>query len=39
MSQNAEEDRKCFILDVDKSRLENAPGFDKSNWPDMTETS
>jgi PRC-barrel domain len=34
-----DEDRKCFILDVDKSRLENAPGFDKSNWPDMTETS
>jgi len=34
-----DEDRKCFILDVDKSRLENAPGFDKSNWPDMGETS
>ena len=34
-----DEDRKCFILDVDKSRLENAPGFDKSNWPDMTEAS
>ena len=34
-----DEDRKCFILNVDKSRLENAPGFDKSNWPDMTETS
>jgi PRC-barrel domain len=34
-----DEDRKCFILDVNKSRLENAPGFDKSNWPDMTETS
>jgi sporulation protein YlmC with PRC-barrel domain len=34
-----DEDRKCFILDVDKSRLENAPGFDKSNWPDMADTS
>jgi hypothetical protein len=34
-----DEHRKCFILDVDKSRLENAPGFDKSNWPDMTKTS
>jgi hypothetical protein len=34
-----DEDRKCCILDVDKSRLENAPGFDKSNWPDMAETS
>src|ERR1700736_2204440 len=32
-----DEDRKCFILDVDKRRLENAPGFDTSNWPDMTD--
>ncbi len=32
-----DEDRKCFILDVDKSRLENAPGFDKDNWPDMAD--
>ncbi len=30
-----DEDEKCFILDVDKSVLENAPGFDKDNWPDM----
>ena len=22
-----------FTLDVNKERLENAPGFDKSNWP------
>lgn len=22
-----------FVLDVDKERLENAPGFDKDNWP------
>lgn len=22
-----------FVLDVDKERLENAPGFDKSDWP------
>lgn len=27
-----------FILDVDKSVLENAPGFDKDNWPDMADT-
>lgn len=32
-----DEDQKCFILDVDKSRLENAPGFDKDNWPDMAD--
>lgn len=22
-----------FVLDVDKERLEEAPGFDKDNWP------
>ena len=26
---------KSFVLDVDKERLKNAPGFDKDNWPDM----
>src|SRR5215831_14251819 len=29
-----DENEKCFILDVDKSMLESAPGFDKDNWPD-----
>lgn len=24
---------KSFVLDVDKETLENAPGFDKDNWP------
>ena len=28
---------KQFILNVDKTRLENAPGFDKDNWPDMAD--
>lgn len=28
---------KRFILDIDKSRLENAPGFDKNDWPDMAD--
>jgi sporulation protein YlmC with PRC-barrel domain len=32
-----DEDEKEFILDVDKSVLENAPGFDKDNWPDMAD--
>ena len=27
-------DRKCFILDAPKERIENAPGFDKDRWPD-----
>jgi len=26
-----------FILDVDKTVLENAPGFDKDDWPDMAD--
>jgi sporulation protein YlmC with PRC-barrel domain len=28
-------DKEFFLLDVDKERLEKAPGFDKDNWPDM----
>lgn len=31
------EERHAFILDVEKDRLKNAPGFDKDNWPDMTQ--
>lgn len=26
-----------LILNVDKNSLENAPGFDKENWPDMAD--
>jgi len=26
-----------FILNVEKTRLESAPGFDKSDWPDMAD--
>lgn len=29
---------KRFTLNVDKGRLENAPGFDKDKWPDMANT-
>jgi len=28
---------KRFILNIDKVRLENAPGFDKGHWPDMAD--
>src|SRR5579885_3668021 len=31
-------DEHEFILDVDKQTLENAPGFDKDNWPDFADT-
>lgn len=26
---------KCFVLDVDRERLKEAPGFDKDRWPSM----
>src|SRR5215831_17512659 len=28
---------KRFVLNVNKELLERAPGFDKSNWPDMAD--
>lgn len=30
--------RECFILDMDKERLEKAPGFDKDKWPDFADS-
>jgi len=30
-------DEHRFVLDVDRSVLEKAPGFDKRNWPDMSD--
>jgi sporulation protein YlmC with PRC-barrel domain len=32
-----DEDEKCFILNADKETIKGAPGFDKSNWPDMAD--
>jgi len=32
-----DEDRKVFVLNVDRKTLEAAPGFDKNNWPDMAD--
>ncbi|MGE5469585.1 MAG: PRC-barrel domain-containing protein [Bacteroidota bacterium] len=29
--------RKCFVLDVSKERLNEAPGFDKDHWPSMAD--
>lgn len=28
---------KHLVLNVDKKRLEDAPGFDKDSWPDMAD--
>lgn len=34
-----DEDEKCFILNVDRRTIERAPGFDKNEWPDMSDVS
>lgn len=28
---------KCFVLNEEKERLKNAPGFDQDNWPNMAD--
>jgi len=30
-------ENKCFVVDVAKERLEQAPGFDKNHWPSMAD--
>lgn len=30
-------DKKAFVLNVPKEKLEKAPGFDKANWPDFAD--
>jgi hypothetical protein len=32
-----DEEKKCFVLHVDKETLKHAPGFDKDHYPDMTD--
>ena len=32
-------DNKRFVLNVSKERLEDAPGFDKDNWPNFADRS
>jgi sporulation protein YlmC with PRC-barrel domain len=34
-----DEDNQLFRLNIDKEKLKAAPGFDKSNWPDMADRS
>ena len=29
---------KCFVMDADPARFENAEGFDKDNWPSAPDT-
>lgn len=35
----ADRENKRMVLNVDKERLEAAPGFDKDNWPDFADQS
>jgi hypothetical protein len=30
---------KCFVLNVEKDSLKDAPGFDTDNWPNMIDES
>ncbi len=32
-------ENKRFVLNVEKDRLKNAPGFDKGKWPNMADES
>ena len=32
-------ENKRFVLDVPREKLEQAPGFDKSDWPDFADRS
>ncbi|MGY9057344.1 MAG: PRC-barrel domain-containing protein [Alphaproteobacteria bacterium] len=36
---NADFADKCMVLNVDKERLKDAPGFDKDNWPNFADQS
>jgi len=33
-----DEANSCFVIAVDKEKLQNSPGFDKDHWPDMSNT-
>ncbi|KTC64991.1 PRC-barrel domain-containing protein (plasmid) [Legionella adelaidensis] len=33
---NYNKERECFVITVDKEKLENAPGFDRDHWPDIS---
>ncbi|MCH8531882.1 MAG: PRC-barrel domain-containing protein [Saccharospirillum sp.] len=33
-----DKENRRFKLDINAERLKDAPGFDKDNWPDMTDS-
>lgn len=32
-----DQQEECFILNIDKDKLKNAPSFDKDKWPNMSD--
>jgi len=32
-----DEDARCFVLDASREKLNNAPGFEPDQWPDMSD--
>ncbi|MDF2178947.1 PRC-barrel domain-containing protein [Aliiglaciecola sp. CAU 1673] len=34
-----DKENKRFMFDVEAKRIQNAPGFDKDDWPDMADAS
>ena len=38
ISLELDPDKDRFVLDVDRERLKEAPGFDKDDWPNMSST-
>lgn len=34
---HVDQERKCIILNADKERFKDMPGFDKEHWPDMAD--
>ena len=34
---NYDRTRDVYVMKADKNLLKNAPGFDKNNWPDMSD--
>lgn len=31
--------RQCLVLDIERERMDRAPGFDRSRWPAMSDPS
>lgn len=34
---NYDAERECFVIPVNKEKLKNSPGFERDNWPNMSD--